>query len=108
MSLMSKAAVIAAVAAVAVAGPTYAQSVNRGAGWSDTAPFTIGTSRAPTGVRLTQVAMRNVRHRAIARRESGVHAFAMVPAFGSDSVFSPALNGGGSIGYNENLRKDTW
>ncbi len=36
--------------------------------------------------------------------QSGRTAFAMVPG----SVVSPAATGGGSIGYNENLRRDQW
>ena len=39
--------------------------------------------------------------------ESGLHAFATVPYAGFGS-FSPAATGGGSIGYNENIRKDQW
>jgi hypothetical protein len=35
---------------------------------------------------------------------SGVRAFASVPR----SVDDPALTGGGSIGYNENLRLNQW
>lgn len=40
--------------------------------------------------------------------QSGLNAFAMVPAGGGGSVLSPAATGGGSVGYNENLRRDQW
>jgi len=43
------------------------------------------------------------RHHTVAA-QSGFSAFAMVPG----GAFSPAANGGGSIGYNENLRRDAW
>jgi hypothetical protein len=39
---------------------------------------------------------------------SGRNAFAMVPAGDGGSVLNPAATGGGSIGYNENLRRDQW
>ena len=94
MSLISRTAVLAALAAIAVAGPTYAQP--------------IGTSDASSSVRPTQVAMHQVRHRSISTRQNGFNAFAMVPAIGSGSALSPALTGGGSVGYNENLRNDRW
>jgi hypothetical protein len=45
---------------------------------------------------------------AFAVYDSGVNAFAMVPAHGSGGFFVPAANGGGSFGYNENLRRDQW
>jgi hypothetical protein len=43
----------------------------------------------------------------IAARRSGQSAFASVPnvSAGSDD---PAFTGGGSVGYNENLRTDQW
>ena len=52
----------------------------------------------------------HVRGRVPARR-SGLHAFATTapnavsPAL---NLYSPALTGGGSAGYNENLRTDAW
>jgi hypothetical protein len=41
-----------------------------------------------------------------ATAQSGRNAFGMVPAGESGSVFNPAATGGGSAGYNENLRRD--
>jgi hypothetical protein len=46
-------------------------------------------------------------HHHIVARQSGLNAFAMVPRAQGDGL-APAATGGGSIGYNENLRTDTW
>lgn len=43
---------------------------------------------------------------AVRAYDGGVNAFAMVPAIEGSSV--PAASGGGSFGYNENLRRDEW
>jgi hypothetical protein len=40
------------------------------------------------------------------RHSSGLEAFAMVPRAGGR--FSQAADGGGSTGYNENLKTDQW
>lgn len=40
--------------------------------------------------------------------QSGRNAFAMVPAGDGGSAFNPAATGGGSFGYNENLRRNQW
>lgn len=40
--------------------------------------------------------------------DSGVNAFAMVPEIEGGGSFAPAAAGGGSFGYNENLRRDQW
>ena len=40
--------------------------------------------------------------------QSGFNAFAMVPRGDGGSAFSPGATGGGSLGYNENLRRDQW
>jgi hypothetical protein len=38
---------------------------------------------------------------------SGLSAYDMVPG-GNWNTYSPAETGGGSLGYNENLRTDQW
>ena len=38
-------------------------------------------------------------------RQQGVGIYNMVP---SQSQYDPAVNGGGSIGYNESLHDDAW
>lgn len=40
--------------------------------------------------------------------DSGVNAFAAVPAYGGGSAFHPAATGGGSLGYNENVNRSDW
>lgn len=54
----------------------------------------------------THHAARPVFHRS-ADPQSGLRAFDMVPG-GSWNSYSPAQTGGGSLGYNENLRTDQW
>jgi opacity protein-like surface antigen len=100
MIKFSRLAVVAVVAATALAtalsSSAFAQSYNPQVG------MTNGQHRIPHRV--------HVRGRMPARR-SGLHAFAttapnaLSPAL---NPYSPALNGGGSAGYNENLRTDTW
>lgn len=43
-----------------------------------------------------------------ATSQSGLNAFGMVPRGGGGSALNPAATGGGSIGYNEHLRRDQW
>ena len=40
--------------------------------------------------------------------DGGVNAYAMVPGIGYRASSLPAASGGGSFGYNENLRRDDW
>jgi hypothetical protein len=42
----------------------------------------------------------------VSRHASGLGAYAMVPAAQARSIDNPALNGGGSAGYNDTLRHD--
>jgi hypothetical protein len=45
----------------------------------------------------------------VAVYDSGAAAFDMVPGgYGGGYVFNPPANGGGSFGYNQNLRRDEW
>ena len=39
--------------------------------------------------------------------DSGLNAFAAVPADGGGSAFNPAATGGGSVGYNSDIGKKT-
>jgi hypothetical protein len=82
MTNLSRVALIAAVAAIGLASPAFAQT--------------------------QRVAVHHVRHRTPMGTQTGTDAFAMVPGFQGGSAFSPSSTGGGSIGYNENLRKDQW
>jgi hypothetical protein len=83
MIRISKLALVA-VAAMGAASPVFAQSSQH------------------------RVGIHKVHHHTVVARESGFNAFAMVPGGAGGSAFSPAANGGGSVGYNENLRRDQW
>ena len=105
MTRMSKLALVA-VGAIGIAAPAFAQSFDPDVGTSKIVPFGGGPAAI---ARQKTVAVHQVRHRhAVAARQSGLEAFAMVPASAAASPFSPAAVGGGSVGYNENLRRDAW
>ncbi len=93
MIKMSRLAVVVAVAATALSSSALAQSFSTSAGENGSAAHRV-----------------HVHGRASARR-SGLHAFAttapnvLSPAL---NPYSPTLTGGGSAGYNQNLRTDTW
>ena len=78
-------------ALTAFATPAFAQSFDPDVGTGNLLPFAY-----------TPAARQDLK---IAARQSGLQSFAMVP--GPSSAFnpnSPALTGGGSLGYNEMLR----
>jgi hypothetical protein len=75
-----------------LATPAFAQSFNPGYGTGNELPF----SYQPTAQGTQSIAHAN-----------GSHAFAMAPrAETRVDRFSPALNGGGSEGYNANIYND--
>jgi opacity protein-like surface antigen len=97
MIKFSRLAVVAVVAATALSSSAFAQSFDPQS----------GTTSSQHG---------RIAHRAHVRGMapagwSGLHAFAatapnaLSPAL---NPYSPALTGGGSAGYNQNLRTDTW
>jgi hypothetical protein len=100
MTRFSTLALIATVAAAATAAPAFAQSFDPEAGTGNIVQF----SYAPTAPQHDRIAVRQGRRSENIARQSGMHAFAMVPGArsGSDSD-DPALTGGGSLGYNQNL-----
>ena len=84
MTKISRFFLCALIAAVAGASPALAQ-------------YAAQTDRSPA----TQS-----RHAKIADRESAAgRVYDMVPTNRSED---PALTGGGSLGYNDNLRHDAW
>jgi hypothetical protein len=97
MSCISKLAIIAATAAT-IASPAFAQSFDPESGTGNVLAFRYES----TAVQNKKVSVR--RDSQMTARESGLHAFAMVPG-GSSSTDpnNPALTGGGSLGYNQNL-----
>ena len=102
MTRISGLAVIVAVTAV-IATPAFAQSFDPDNGTGNVLPF----SYAPIAPQSGTVAVREANHGKIAARQSGLHAFAMVPSasLGSNPN-DPALTGGGSLGYNQMLLQD--
>lgn len=50
-------------------------------------------------------AAHHARHHNAAIRQNGLNSFGMVPSIGGDAS-TPALTGGGSVGYNANNLKD--
>jgi hypothetical protein len=100
MTKFSTLALIAAVTAAVAASPAFAQSFDPEAGTGNVVQF----SYAPTAPQHNSIAVRQGRRSENVARQSGLHAFAMVP--GGRSGFDsndPALTGGGSLGYNQNL-----
>jgi hypothetical protein len=83
MTRMSKLALVA-IAAVGVAAPALAQSSQH------------------------RVGLHKVHRQTVVARDSGLNAFALAPGGAGGSAFSPAATGGGSLGYNENLRRNQW
>lgn len=94
------------IAVAGIAAPAMAQSFDRDVGTGNIVPFSVGPASVAAPVRHKMVAVPKAR-RAVAARQSGLDAFAMTPG-GAGSDLSPAATGGGSIGYNENLRRDAW
>lgn len=100
MTRFSTLAVIAAVAAAVTAAPAFAQSFDPEAGTGNVAQF----SYAPVAPQNDRIAVRQGGHSRMAARQNGLHAFAMVPGGRSGvDANDPALTGGGSLGYNQNL-----
>lgn len=86
----SKIALIAAIAVVGAASPAFAQSFCTCYGTGNVLPFSYGPVAPP--------------HGKIAVRQNGLDAFAMDPrAPSSSNSNDPAITGGGSLGYNQNL-----
>ena len=97
----SKLGVLALVAMMGIATPTFAQNMETGTaantyGWNS--PQANAVSGGWTGLHAFGMVPR-------AHISSGLRAFDMVPgaAFGSDS---PSATGGGSIGYNSHNETD--
>jgi hypothetical protein len=102
MTTISKMALIAAIAAVGIASPTLAQSINPEAGSGNVAGF----SYAPTPAQNDEYVVPQRSHAKTTARQNGLHAFASVPGASSNSGSNdPAFTGGGSAGYNQMLQQ---
>ena len=100
MSKLSALILIATVATAAGALPAFAQSFDPEVGTGNIAPF----NAAPAPQVQHVAAARQTGRNTMAARDAGLHAFAMIPGgrVGASS-YDPALTGGGSLGYNQNL-----
>jgi hypothetical protein len=97
---------IAAVAALVIAGiasPAFAQSADHTG--SQLASYYDNTGKQMWGTWGPSATAVGSRHAATQR--SGLNAFAAVPG-GLSGSLRPQDTGGGSIGYNNNLRQDQW
>ena len=83
MANVAKVMLGVAIAAVSIASPALAQYASQG-----------GPS----------ISAYHSKHLRISSHRSGSRAFASVPR----SIDDPAVTGGGSVGYNENLRLNQW
>ena len=106
MTVKSKLALIAAVAAVIFASPALAQTINGGDETGNDSPYSYQPAASNAAV-----------HHAGARaaRRNGLDAYAMERRLHANSAprtrmpvdpDDPALTGGGSIGYNELLQQE--
>jgi hypothetical protein len=100
MTIISKFALIAAIAATGIASPALAQSFDPEAGGGNVAGF----GYAPT--QADEYAVPQSSRAKTAARQNGLHAFARVPGISSNSGSNdPAFTGGGSAGYNQMLQQ---
>ena len=104
-----KIATVAAMMAAGIASPAFAQAFTPSYGTGNTMPTYYDSSGAlHLGAAPQQTPATVHQQHQLAARQNGLNAFAMVPGVGGSSPFSPEANGGGSLGYNENLRTDNW
>ncbi len=101
MSKLSALVLIATLATAAGALPAFAQSFDPDAGTGNIVPF----NAAPPAPQVQHMAaVRQTGRATVATREAGLHAFAMIPGGRvGTGTYDPALTGGGSLGYNQNL-----
>ena len=102
MTIISRIALMAAIATAGIASPALAQSFDPEAGSGNV----LGFSYAPSAVQNDEFAVRQSSHAKTAVRQNGLHAFASVPGASSNSRSNdPAVTGGGSAGYNQMLQQ---
>jgi hypothetical protein len=102
-----KIATVAALLAAGIASPAFAQSADHTG--SQLAYYYDSTGKQTWGSWGPQAAAQQpARFVHSAARRSGLHAYAAVPGARSwtSGSFGSGATGGGSIGYNENLRTD--
>jgi len=91
--MIAKLALVAAIVTFCIASPAFAQSFAPEAGSGNIVTSNSGQTIAPT--------------RQVPAHRSGLNAYAQVPRQAATvNTADPALNGGGSIGYNEANQKN--
>jgi hypothetical protein len=102
MTIISRIALMAAIATAGIASPALAQSFDPEAGSGNVA----GSSYGPTPSQNDEYVVPQSSHAKTAARQNGLHAFASVPGASSNSGSNePAFTGGGSAGYNQMLQQ---
>jgi hypothetical protein len=103
-----KIATVAALLATGIASPALAQSFDHTG--SQMASYYDSNGKQTWGSWGPQAAAQQPARFAHTARRSGLHAYAAVPGgverTWTSGSFGPSATGGGSIGYNENLRTD--
>ena len=101
MSKLSALVLIATIATAASALPAFAQAFDPEVGTGNIVSF----NAAPPAPQVQHMAaVRQTGRATVATREAGLHAFAMIPGGRVGAgTYDPALTGGGSLGYNQNL-----
>jgi hypothetical protein len=103
MSKLSAFVLVATVATAASALPALARSFDPKVGTGNIAPL----NAAPAPQVHHRAAIRQTGRTMVAAREAGLHAFAMIPGAPggrvATSTHDPAIIGGGSLGYGQNL-----
>jgi hypothetical protein len=101
-----KIATVAALLAAGIASPAFAQSADHTG--SQMAYYYDSTGKQMWGSWGPQAAAQQPTRYTHSARRSGLHAYAAVPGERSwtSGSFGASATGGGSIGYNENLRTD--
>jgi hypothetical protein len=105
-----KITIVAAIMAAGIASPAFAQGYDRTYGTGNPmATYYDNSGALHVGAAPQQHFATVPQQNRFAARQNGLNAFAMLPGGGSGySSFSPRATGGGSLGYNENLRTDQW
>ena len=102
MTIISRLALLAAIAAAGIASPALAQSFDPEAGSGNVAGF----GYSPTPAQADEYAVPQTSQAKTAARQKGLRAFARVPGASSNSGSNdPAFTGGGSAGYNQMLQQ---
>jgi hypothetical protein len=102
MTIISKFALIAAIAAVGIASPAFAQSFDPEAGSGNVAGFSYG----PSPSQNDEYVVPQSSHAKTVARQNGLRAFARVPGTSPNTGSNdPAFTGGGSAGYNQMLQQ---